>query len=79
MNKKEFVELLSQKSGVRKRECDIVLAAAEKIIVDVCLKGGKIVFRGFGKIVPKSMSSHRCINPQTKRCYFSKSKKVCLF
>ena len=79
MNKTEFVELLCKRTGIKKNDCVIILRHAKNIIEDVCEKGGEIVFRGFGKIKSKSMTSHRCINPQTKRFYYSKSKKIVYF
>lgn len=79
MNKTEFVDLLCKKSGIKKNDCDIILETAKNIILDVCSKGGEIVFRGFGKVKSKNRDSHRCINPQTKRVYYSKSKKFVFF
>ena len=79
MNKAEFVELLCKKTQIKKNDCFIILESAKDIILEVCSKGGEICFRGFGKFKAKNRDSHRCMNPQTKRFYFSKSKKFVIF
>ena len=79
MNKKDFVYLVSKNSKIPFDVCEKVLSFAKSTILQVCLKGENITLRGFGKFQVKNRDSRNFVNPQTKRYYLFKSKRIVYF
>lgn len=65
MNKKEFVEELSKKTGLTKKQSANFLDNTLEIISDELVKGGEVNFIGFGKFFVRERAGHAGRNPQT--------------
>ncbi len=79
MNKKEFVEILAKKLDLSKNKCESVLSEIKSTIVDALKKGEEVSLKNFGKFKIVERKSRKCINPITKKHYYSKPKKVTRF
>ncbi len=79
MNKTEFVNLISKKTNLPKSKCDLFLNEFKSLILEVCSKGEPISLRNFGRFALEEKKARRFLNPQTKRYYICKSKKLIAF
>ncbi len=79
MNKTEFVRLLSSRTNMPKKSCDNFLNELKLAILEVCSKGGNVNIRSFGKFSLQERKSRKFLNPQTKRYYICKPKKLVNF
>ncbi len=79
MNKSEVVEILAKKTALPKSKCDQVLSEFKSLILEVCSKGEQVMLRDFGKFSMQERAARRFKNPQTKRFYLSKPKKIICF
>ena len=79
MNKKEFVEVLSKKTKLSKRNCELVLDEFKNCVLEVCGKGQSVSIRDFGKFSLIERKPRKFLNPQTKRFYIRPAKKVVVF
>ena len=70
--KREFEEVDKQYHFVGKDEF-------KKLILEVCEKGDELALKNFGKFRLEEKKARKFLNPQTKRYYFSKPKKVINF
>ena len=66
LNKKAFVEVVAEKTGLTKKAAgeylEVVLATVSETLKD----GGKVDLSGFGKFEVKERSARTGINPSTK-------------
>lgn len=74
-----MLEVLSKKTALSKNKCERVFDEFKKLILEVCEKGEEINLRNFGKFSLVEKKARKFLNPQTKRLYFSKPKKVVTF
>ena len=65
MNKADLVNAISDKSGVTKKQADMVLSAALDIIIDSVSDGDKVTLVGFGSFEPRHRKERNGRNPQT--------------
>ena len=65
MNKKELIDSIAQKSGVKKTEADKVLSAYEETILETLQKGEKVTIVGFGTFTVKQSKERKGRNPKT--------------
>lgn len=79
MNKTEFVDLLSKKTKMPKTKCELFLNEFKLMILEVCSKGEDVTLRNFGKFSLQEKKARRFLNPQTKRYYVCKPKKIINF
>ena len=79
MNKSQFVEILEKRTSLSKSKCSLVIDQMRDAILDICSKGGDVSIRNFGKFSLQEKKSRKFLNPQTKRYYFCKPKKVVSF
>ena len=79
MNKSELVDLLSSRTKMTKRNCDNFLNELKLAILEVCSKGGNVNIRNFGKFSLQERKARKFLNPQTKRYYVCKVKKLVNF
>ena len=79
MNKSELVDLLSSRTKMTKRNCDNFLNELKLAILEVCSKGGNVNIRNFGKFSLQERKARKFLNPQTKRYYVCKAKKLVNF
>lgn len=66
MNKKELIGVVSEKTGLTKKEVELVLGTLLDTIVETAESGEKIVIYGFGTFEPKERAGREGRNPKTK-------------
>ena len=76
MNKTELVELMSKKTNLPKKKCDLFFNEFKSAILEVCSKGEQINLRNFGKFSLQEKGARKFLNPQTKRYYVCAPKKI---
>lgn len=79
MNKSQFVEVLAKRTNLPKSKCSLVIEQMRSAILEICSKGEIVTIRNFGKFSLQEKKSRKFLNPQTKRYYFCKPKKVINF
>lgn len=79
MNKTELIELMAKKTKMPKSKCDLFLNEFKSLILEVCSKGEQINLRNFGRFSMQEKGERRFLNPQTKRYYICKAKKLIAF
>lgn len=79
MNKSQFVEVLAKRTKMPKTKCSMLIEEMRLAILEICSKGGQVSIRNFGKFSLQERNSRKFLNPQTKRYYFCKPKKVVNF
>jgi len=65
MTKNEFVDRVSERSGLGKGEAAKAVDAVLESIQEVLSRGGDISFTGFGKFSVADRSARQGVNPQT--------------
>jgi len=76
MNKKEFIEQLSKKTGMSKKDAGTALATTLDLIVTATKKKQKVTFTGFGTFEARQLKSTQRINPRTGQRFEVPSKYV---
>ena len=79
MNKTELVKLMAQRTKMTAKKCDIFLNELKMAILEVCKKGGAVNIRNFGRFSLQERKARRFLNPQTKRYYICKPKRMISF
>lgn len=65
MNKKEFIDKISDKSGLTKKDAEIALQAVTDSLAEVLAAGDSIVLLGFASISVKKRAARKGRNPFT--------------
>ena len=65
MNKGELVYAIAEKSGVTKKEVDIVLSTTLDTIVEAVTSGDKVTLVGFGSFEKRERAQREGRNPKT--------------
>lgn len=76
MNKKEFVDQLSKKTGLSKKDARDALDSTLALIVQSCKKKNKVTFTGFGTFEARKQKSTQRINPRTGQRFTVPAKFV---
>jgi len=79
MNKGEFIDRLSDKTHLTKKEARRLLDSVLDLIQETLLQGEEVKLVGFGKFAVRARKASSRINPQTKRPIQVSSKVVPLF
>ena len=79
MNKAEFVSLMAKKKKKKKTKCELFLNEFKSMVLEVCSKGETVNLRNFGKFSLQEKKARKFLNPQTKRYYICKPKKMINF
>ena len=79
MNKTELVTMMSKKTQIPKTKCELFLNEFKQVILEVCSKGEDVNLRNFGKFSMQEKRARRFLNPQTKKYYICKAKKLINF
>ncbi len=74
-----MLSVLAKKTELSKNKCEKVIDEFKKLILEVCEKGDELCLRNFGKFRLEEKKERRFLNPQTKRYYMTKPKKVINF
>ncbi|AEI14844.1 MULTISPECIES: HU family DNA-binding protein [Flexistipes] len=65
MNKKELIEKMADKAGLKKTEAEKALKAFEESVVDTLKNGDKVTLVGFGTFAVSERKARKGRNPQT--------------
>ena len=65
MNKNEFVEVLSKKTGTPKKLIEQIVAAYSEIVIEEDVKSNPVSLRNFGTFKPVEFKPQKGVNPQT--------------
>jgi len=65
MNKGELVDHVAKKSGVTKKQVDVIITAALESIIDAVSDGQKVTLVGFGTFEPRDRKAREGRNPKT--------------
>ena len=65
MNKKELVDKIAAKAGIKKVEAEKVLSAFENTVIEALKKGDKVTLVGFGTFSVTNRKARKGRNPQT--------------
>jgi len=79
MNKGEFIDRLSDRTDLTKKEARKHLDSVLDLIQETLLQGEEVKLVGFGKFAVRARKASSRINPQTKRPIQVASKVVPLF
>ena len=64
MTKQEFVDRVSDKSGLSKRDAGDAVDAFLDSITEVLGSGGEVAFTGFGKFTTQKRAARQGVNPR---------------
>ena len=76
MNKKELIDSIAQKTGVKKVDADKVLSAYEATILETLKKGERVTIVGFGTFTVSDRKERKGRNPKTGEEMVKKKKKM---
>lgn len=65
MNKKEFIDLISEKASFTKKDTEIALNAMLDSLTELLAKGDSIVLPGFARLSVKKRAARKGRNPAT--------------
>ncbi|KAA0259565.1 HU family DNA-binding protein [Deferribacter autotrophicus] len=65
MNKKELIERIASKAGLKKAEAERALAAFEETVIEALKSGDKVTLVGFGTFSVSERKERKGRNPQT--------------
>jgi DNA-binding protein HU-beta len=66
VTKQEFVDQVSNESGLGKSEAGKAVDAVLTVIEETLKRGGEVSFTGFGKFSVSHRNARQGVNPQTK-------------
>ncbi len=79
MNKGEFIDRLSDRTDLTKKEARKLLDSVLDLIQETLLQGEEVKLVGFGKFAVRARKASSRINPQTRRPIQVAAKVVPLF
>lgn len=79
MNKGEFIDRLSDRTDLTKKEARKYLDSVLDLVQETLLQGEEVKLVGFGKFAVRARKASSRINPQTKRPIQVAAKVVPLF
>lgn len=79
MNKGELVDKVAEKSGVTKKQADMVLTAAIEAIMETVSGGDKVTLVGFGSFERRDRKEREGRNPKTGETMIIPATKVPAF
>lgn len=76
MNKQDFIDVISKKAGITKREANDALTILFDEITRSLKRGKKVTFVGFGTFSTRKRKARKGRNPQTGETIRIAAKKV---
>ncbi|AJC73585.1 DNA-binding protein [Pseudothermotoga hypogea DSM 11164 = NBRC 106472] len=76
MNKKELVDKVAKKAGLKKKDVKKVVDTMLESITDALAKGEKVQLVGFGSFEVRKAAQRKGVNPQTKKPITIPARKV---
>ena len=65
MNKAEFINIISRKTNLPRKETELILSTILETIVDIVASGEKLTLIGFGTFEMRERKAREGRNPQT--------------
>ena len=66
MNKKELVDVVSEKRNLTKKDAEILVNTVFDTMVDTMLDGEKVIISGFGTFKVNNRHERKGVSPKTK-------------
>ena len=79
MNKTEFINAVSEQSGLSKVDSKKAVEAFIQTISNVMKEGGKVALLGFGSFSTAEKAARKGVNPKTKEVIDIPARKVVKF
>lgn len=79
MNKQQLLEILSDKSGIRKRQAEALLDALGEAVKEALAVGDEVAIPGVGKLKTAARPARQQRNPRTGEAIQVPEKKVVKF
>lgn len=79
MNKTEFINAVSEQSGLSKVDSKKAVEAFIQTISNEMKEGGKVALLGFGSFSTAEKAARKCVNPKTKEVIDIPARKVVKF
>ncbi|WP_448531033.1 DNA-binding protein HU [Pseudothermotoga sp.] len=76
MNKKELVDKVAKKAGLKKKDVKKVVDTMLESINEALAKGEKVQLVGFGSFEVRKAAQRKGVNPQTKKPITIPARKV---
>ena len=65
MNKQEFIDAVSEKTGISKKDCGEIMDACYEVLAETLKKGEDVTISGIGKWEVRSREARQGVNPRT--------------
>ncbi len=65
MNKQEFIDAVSNKTGISKKDCGEILEACYEVLAEALKNGDDVSISGIGKWEVRSREARQGVNPRT--------------
>ena len=75
MKKNELVSIVSEKCGITKKDCMLVLESMLDTITETLADGEDVMLFGFGKFEVREYKERNCFNPATNKVEIVKGSK----
>jgi DNA-binding protein HU-beta len=79
MNKMELIASIAEKTGMKKRDIEIVLNGFVEVVKETLKKGDKVSLIGFGTLGIREKKARTGVNPRTKEKITIPAKKAPYF
>jgi DNA-binding protein HU-beta len=79
MNKMELIASIAEKTGMKKRDIEIVLNGFVEVVKETLKKGDKVSLIGFGTLGIREKKARTGVNPRTKEKIAIPAKKAPYF
>ena len=79
MNKMELIASIAEKTGMKKRDIEIVLNGFVEVVKETLKKGDKVSLIGFGTLGIREKEARTGVNPRTKEKIAIPAKKAPYF
>jgi len=79
MNKMELIASIAEKTGMKKRDIEIVLNGFVEVVKETLKKGDKVSLIGFGTFGIREKKARTGVNPRTKEKITIPAKKAPYF
>ncbi len=76
MNKKDLIDIVSEDTGLTKKEAQTFIENSISVMTDALVKGKKVQITGFGTFSVLKRKAKKGINPQTKSKITISARKV---
>ncbi len=65
MNKSEIIDVISSKTGLTKKDTDLVIQSFVEVVTNTLVKGEEVVLTGFGTFSITERQARTGVNPRT--------------